>query len=546
MKDLEHNEKSSLLGIRIHHNQDDESNNGATFSCIRRWGVLSLIVMNVMVAIHYGFWTRNNSKNHLHHDRRNFFHILPDKDRVYTKTQTLGFQIHTGGSPAVINGTGEMNPECPNRYGLLGGTTNSEPEILCYVANDDPILDARERLRIMRDAVEKAYEVADPDRHTLKVFVAPEFFFRGLDGAYEFHIDEESGDACGPVCTVLQGLEDLVANPNYEDWFFLFGSVIAYEKIPQHESHHNDSSVPEHPFLFYNFAPLYKGYNPDTTNSYGKRFLLPKRYMSNLDFLTPNRYVTENLTYEILSEHYNVTTQNITLGHSEDILYNPMDYYQKKYNTALWNEYQDELTNLGYTFIHYDWVIIDDITMSIEICFDHWLGRALQTYMADIVTGSNTLIPKLSSFDDELTYVPIPYTQAQVSLVSSSGMTIQYRSLVLVNNGTIYLQDGLYDDNATIIWINRTEGKVDSALGGSEAIQRTAVVNDRDVHFDLNIVPVHNKVPVYDDSSIIKNDGSETAEWQMALSGVFCTVLYEPMIVVWEPKEVPNTNLHQQ
>lgn len=552
MKDLEQsNEKSFLLSSGNHnHSDDDESrtcgSGTATCSCIRRWGVVSLVIMNVMVAIYYGifsYYENRGSKGH----HNSMFHISKN-DKKYTQTQTLGFQIHTGGSPAVINGTdGEMNDECPNRYGLLGGLDADEPELLCYIGYEDPVVDVQERLKIMKAAVESAYAVADPDPHIMKIFIAPEFFFRGIDGAYEFHVEHESGDECGPICTVLQGLEDIVANPNYEDWFFLFGSVIAYEKINQ------DNMNVNQPYLFYNFAPIYKGYNPDITNSYGKRFILPKRYTSNLDFLTPQRYVSENITYEVLSTAYNTTNPNVILTDSNNTLYNPQDYNQLKYNTAIWNEYSNELiNNLGYTFIDYDWIIIDDITMSIEICFDHYRGRALETYMTDIVTGSNALIPKLSSFDDELIYTPIPYTQAQISIISSSGMTINPTSLVLIQNGTVYLQDGLYDDDASIIWINETEGKIDTTLGGSEAIQRTAIITDREVHFEYNVIPIQEKVSVYNETLSDKHNKHKNttthvdeALWKIALKGTFSTVLYEPMIVIWEPKDIPNAQLHQ-
>jgi hypothetical protein len=85
------------------------------------------------------------------------------------------------------------NPECEGRLNTLGhfneDTTNVSLPITfwqCYLGLDDPIEDAHRRLQIMTDAVEKAHQLADPDPATLKVFNAPEFFFRGKEGAYLF------------------------------------------------------------------------------------------------------------------------------------------------------------------------------------------------------------------------------------------------------------------------------------------------------------------------------------------------------------------------
>jgi hypothetical protein len=108
MKDLEQNEKSYLLtsGNREYDRDDDDANpntsfcRGTTFSKLRRWGFVSLLIVNVMVAIHYGFFTSENEKNGF--KRNSIFHITPNKNRMYTKTQTLGFQIHTGGSPGMF------------------------------------------------------------------------------------------------------------------------------------------------------------------------------------------------------------------------------------------------------------------------------------------------------------------------------------------------------------------------------------------------------------------------------------------------------------
>ena len=68
----------------------------------------------------------------------------------------------------------------------------------------------------------------------LKVFIAPEFFWRGKDGAYVFYNESDPSssqtrldryfseadisDDCTEICHILKGLEELVADPKYKDF----------------------------------------------------------------------------------------------------------------------------------------------------------------------------------------------------------------------------------------------------------------------------------------------------------------------------------------
>jgi hypothetical protein len=100
--------------------------------------------------------------------------------------------------------------------------------------------------------------------------------------------------------------------------------------------------------------------------------------------------------------------------------------------------------------IEYDWLMVDGLSITAEICFDHQMRTALNTYLGDVVTGRQTLIP--SSSDEGLSYVSIPQYQAQISIVSSAGMTVTPDSLALTNGGTIFLQDGLSNATNQMIW----------------------------------------------------------------------------------------------
>jgi len=148
----------------------------------------------------------------------------------------------------------------------------------------------------MSDAVEKAYNTSDKDDSVLKMFIAPEFYFRGLNGAFEFYTEnaEEEDGNCSDICQILEGLEGIVADKRFENWLFLFGTVIASDALPK-----------EDPFdyQFYNFAPLYKGFDPATSRGIGKNFIVPKRYVSDIDFLSPIRHLSnKSIVMELLDD----------------------------------------------------------------------------------------------------------------------------------------------------------------------------------------------------------------------------------------------------
>lgn len=464
------------------------------------WGLLGVAIGSALVSS-----VRNNADKNVV-----LSHVTGTQSR-YKHVQGLGFQIYTGGAPAFLktnNDVQRKNPECSGRhsYGLVDG------EIQCYMGQEDTMDDVQSRVDIMKAAVERAYQLSDKGATTLKVFVAPEFYWRGIDGAYTFEDDEDPNAECGAICHVLRALEDIVAEKRFEDWLFHFGTVIAYETLPKED---------EYDDLFYNFAPVYKGYDPAKTDHDGKRFLVPKRYVSSSDFLTPQRFMNSTLAREVIQE---------PLPEHDTTVFNPFDFEQKRYDSDMWLKYKEELSSLGYAMVEYDWVLVDGISFSIEICFDHDRRSALHTYLADIISGSTTLIP--SSSDEGLSYVHIPKYQAQVSLVSSAGMTVTPEALALTNNGIIFLQDGLSNDTARQYWGEDCDEKGLQFDGGTEAVQRRAVLSATDVFFEHKVVETYQKHHVY------SKEG-----WEESLGGTFSAVVYAPQIVVYDPVEIAEVTL---
>ena len=432
----------------------------------------------------------------------------PHQTPLYKKVQTLSFQIYTGGAPAFINNA--PNPECANLNSY--GMPEDAVELQCYLGLGDTAEDVRRRLNIMRDAVDKAYDLSDPSDDTLKIFLAPEFFFRGKNGAFEFASEEEEDEAgeCSDICHILKGLEDIVADKRFEDWLFLFGTVIGSEKLPKKD---------KFDYQFYNFAPLYKGFDPATSKRIGKNFIVPKRYVSNIDFLTPLRHLTNrSIAMELLDE------QDPTVAGT---LMNPHLVGHKKYDNEMWAKYKDELGTLGYNMIEYGWFFLDGIAFSVEICLDHMVHRALMTYMADVVTGSKTRIP--SSANDSVEWVGIPKHQAQISLVSSAGMDVIVASLALANGGHIFLQDGMDGDvePQTTFGTDVCQPNEYEFFGGSQCVKRTAVISATDVVFDYE----HNMD--FTDYSVYSG-----GNWKDVIEGIFSKEFYEPKLTVYDPVDI--------
>lgn len=85
-----------------------------------------------------------------------------------------------------------------------------------YLARSVPSDDVDTRVAIMEAAVDEARANASTSTYCLKVFVAPEFFFRSRTGAYDLDAYQR----------VLSGLHAWASDAQYEHWVFFFGTII--------------------------------------------------------------------------------------------------------------------------------------------------------------------------------------------------------------------------------------------------------------------------------------------------------------------------------
>ena len=99
-----------------------------------------------------------------------------------------------------------------------------------YLGEQDAKTDIKKRNDIMIEAMKAAFKhgSVDKDEAVLKVFMAPEFYYRGAEGAYP--VDEIQG--------ILNGLKAESAKGDYADWLFVFGTAIGYLKHEDNEQRH--------------------------------------------------------------------------------------------------------------------------------------------------------------------------------------------------------------------------------------------------------------------------------------------------------------------
>ena len=132
---------------------------------------------------------------------------------------------------------------------------------------------------------------------------------------------------------------------------------------------------------------------------------------------------------------------------------------------------------------------------------------ALNAYLANSVLGSPLLIPKnVETYDEKkkkytggIEFVKMPSHQAQLSLVSSSGMTVNPESLALTNNGTIILQDGLSQREVSMVWSGECDVFGWHFAGGSEHISRHAVLSETEITFGYEIHSGWSQHGIYTD-----------------------------------------------
>jgi len=131
----------------------------------------------------------------------------------YAKIQFIGYKIFT----APKNVKWDRDPDEAGAR-ICDGT---------YIGPANHDQDLRTRCQLMKKAVEAAREkLGEEDDQTLKVFLAPEFFFRTREGGYQLGIANEGADK------LKRALLRMVRAKKWNHWLFVFGSAVGYRSRP--------------------------------------------------------------------------------------------------------------------------------------------------------------------------------------------------------------------------------------------------------------------------------------------------------------------------
>lgn len=127
---------------------------------------------------------------------------------------------HMNNSYSAIRFIGYAIPTTLADYTELGG----EPWMMTgtYLGHSDTQTDITKRIALLKNAVDQAKAQLPKDKNdVINVFVAPEFFFHGLQGPYIHQCPESD-----PVISLRQKLAETFNTTDYPNWTLVCGTVV--------------------------------------------------------------------------------------------------------------------------------------------------------------------------------------------------------------------------------------------------------------------------------------------------------------------------------
>ncbi|HEY9317172.1 MAG TPA: hypothetical protein VIR28_04605 [Achromobacter sp.] len=248
---------------------------------------------------------------------------------------------------------------------------------LTYLGNPSTNQDYALRCDVVDQAIQQAVrqDSIDNNPRCLKIYMMPEFFFRGVNGAYP--VDRTSA--------VVLKLQELVRKPEYEDWLFVFGTIL---------SQSIDTGVDR--YQAYNHCLVQKG-GAGPAEDDGR--LIIKEFKSNIDFIAWQRLSARNVPFPLMDEW----TDHLSRLPSS----------MAGIPSSEWQLRHDD----GHCIF-----VLDGLTIGVEICLDHLMQRI-----------KNSMTPPA----------------LDIQLVTSCGMQLMDSALNLRDGGLAFCTDGAALDGST-------------------------------------------------------------------------------------------------
>ncbi len=289
----------------------------------------------------------------------------------------------------------------------------------------DETVDIGNRVRLLTAAIAAARTThqsyvlanniaADEDQKTLKIFMAPEFFFRGPYGAYR---------DIGWVSKILAMMRAETGKIQYSNWLFVHGSALfSTDKMVNGKA---DGVLLE------NFALVQKG-GPKTNEL--QEFVVAKEFPSHIDFSHPT--VSDR-------QWYTSKKPEARIAGDDKFARTPEGGRKDSRNPLDNNRPASELVG-GCIFT------MDGITFGLEVCRDHYLRR-------------------LASSKER--------HRALIQLVPSAGMQIVAESAACAPGGIIFNVDGVTPHTDIWVCSNTipqpTEAVPATGSGGGDIVMYT-------------------------------------------------------------------------
>lgn len=322
----------------------------------------------------------------------------------YLKIQFIGYAIST--LPKNI-----LKIEQEYETGEYLGLLNSIEDI------DARMILLRKAIETARDRVE---EMDDPAEPTLKVFVVPEFYFRGTNGAYKdglrvdkvFAMDsrEKWDDHLGYIENELIKIVD---NEKYGDWLFIVGTVLVCKKDPG-----KSCAKPEmerEGQLKSNVIDSYlKVWRENNIGADDEGWFELLKNIMNLCNSTSQNIIT-NTCLCLQGGKLKQGAKRLVVKVNKQ--YKSMEDFILNRSTSSLRGYQEHTVSYGDLQDQTDTFDIEKMRFGVEICLDHRRGRLREE-------GHNDL---------------------DVQIITSCGMQIQKDSVCVKSGGLIFNCDGEYD-----------------------------------------------------------------------------------------------------
>lgn len=316
----------------------------------------------------------------------------------YADIQFISYQVDTFPKTGNLHYMG-------NRDHIFDGQVHSLPTYEIddeYLGKASAKDDIDNRCDLVKEAIEAAAKRAEISaaENCLKLFMMPEFYFRGSAGAYSLDDYQK----------VIEKLRKLVEGDNWKNWLFVFGTILAIFEPLAIETEGSKGKIQNRKTIL-NTVLVQKGGAGEE-----KSCVIVKDVMSNIDFSRQKQ-----IKFDAATGQRYVIKKNAAPDHLWDENVDHLKAGKQKgwWIFKKWDPNQkagkeNQVANYSGLGIFE----MEKITFGVEVCLDHALQRLKKS---PLPKGNNWI---------------------QVQLIPSAGMDPKEESVVACKHGWVFNCDG--------------------------------------------------------------------------------------------------------